>query len=125
MQDAKNMAKETSKLLELRQREVGVCSTGVIGLPMPMMRIEQKYEELVAGLGPKNGNDVARSILTSDTHEKEFAISFELHGKRVRIGGCAKGAGMINPNMATMLCFSHHRCQHRERLPKGSDRKQR
>ena len=105
MQDAKNMAKETSKHLELRQREVGVCSTGVIGLPMPMIRIEPKYEELVAGLGSKNGNDVARSIITSDTHEKEFAISFELHGKRVRIGGCAKGAGMINPNMATMLCF--------------------
>ncbi|HBF18253.1 MAG TPA: bifunctional glutamate N-acetyltransferase/amino-acid acetyltransferase ArgJ, partial [Verrucomicrobiales bacterium] len=96
MQDAKNMAKETSKLLGLRQREVGVCSTGVIGLPMPMIRIEPKYEGLVAGLGPKNGNDVARSIITSDTHEKEFAISFELHGKRVRIGGCAKGAGMIN-----------------------------
>lgn len=105
VQDAKNMAKETARLLNLRQREVLVCSTGVIGLPMPMMRIEPHYQKLVEGLGPKNGNDVARAIITSDTHEKEFAISFKLGGKRVRIGGCAKGAGMINPNMATMLCY--------------------
>ncbi|MGD1978357.1 MAG: bifunctional glutamate N-acetyltransferase/amino-acid acetyltransferase ArgJ [Akkermansiaceae bacterium] len=105
MQDAKNMARETARLLDLRQREVAVCSTGVIGLPMPMMRIEPKYEELVNSLEKKQGNHVARSIITSDTHEKEFAISLELHGKRIRIGGCAKGAGMINPNMATMLCF--------------------
>lgn len=105
MQDARNMTKETARLLDIKQREVAVCSTGVIGLPMPMMRIEPHYEKLVEGLDPKKGNDIARAIITSDTHEKEFAISFELEGKRVRIGGCAKGAGMINPNMATMLCF--------------------
>lgn len=105
MQDAKNMAKETARLLDLRQREVLVCSTGVIGLPMPMMRIEPHYQSLVDGLHPKKGSDVAKAIITSDTHEKEFAISVQLGGKRIRIGGCAKGAGMINPNMATMLCF--------------------
>jgi glutamate N-acetyltransferase/amino-acid N-acetyltransferase len=79
--------------------------TGVIGLPLPMARIEPNYQKLVEGLAPKKGREVARSIITSDTHEKEFAISLELHGKRIRIGGCAKGAGMINPNMATMLCL--------------------
>lgn len=105
MQDARNMTKETAHLLKLTQKEVAVCSTGVIGLPMPMMRIEPHYEALVEGLGEKKGTDVAKSIITSDTHEKEFAISFEIDGKRVRIGGCAKGAGMINPNMATMLCY--------------------
>lgn len=105
MQDARNMTRETARLLNLTQREVVVCSTGVIGLPMPMMRIEPRYEALIEGLGDKKGNDVALSIITSDTYEKEFAISFEIGGKRVRIGGCAKGAGMINPNMATMLCF--------------------
>ena len=105
MQDAKNMARETARLLDLRQRQVAVCSTGVIGLPLPMMRIAPRYEELVASLDRKKGNEVARAIITSDTHEKEFAISLELHGKRIRIGGCAKGAGMINPNMATMLCL--------------------
>ncbi len=105
MQDAKSMAKVTARLLGLRQRQVAVCSTGVIGLPMPMMRIAPHYQDLVAALDRKKGNEVARAIITSDTHEKEFAISLELHGKRIRIGGCAKGAGMINPNMATMLCF--------------------
>ncbi len=99
------MAKETARFLNLKQREVAVCSTGVIGLPMPMMRIDPHYEALVAGLDEKKGNDVARAIITSDTVEKDFAISVELGGQRVRIGGCAKGAGMINPNMATMLSF--------------------
>lgn len=103
--DAKSMARETGRFLELRQRQVAVCSTGVIGLPMPMMRIEPNYGNLVSGLNSKKGHEVAQAILTSDTCEKEFAISLELHGKRIRIGGCAKGAGMINPNMATMLCF--------------------
>ncbi|MFT6381702.1 MAG: glutamate N-acetyltransferase/amino-acid N-acetyltransferase, partial [Akkermansiaceae bacterium] len=105
MRDARNMTKETARLLSIKQREIAVCSTGVIGLPMPMMRIEPHYGSLVEGLDAKKGNDIARAIITSDTHEKEFAISLELEGKRVRIGGCAKGAGMINPNMATMLCF--------------------
>lgn len=105
MQDARNMTKETARLLKLKQREVAVCSTGVIGLPMPMIRIEPHYEALVSGLDSKKGNEVARAIITSDTHEKEFAISLQLGGQRVRIGGCAKGAGMINPNMATMLCY--------------------
>ncbi|MGC6466016.1 MAG: bifunctional glutamate N-acetyltransferase/amino-acid acetyltransferase ArgJ [Akkermansiaceae bacterium] len=105
MKDARNMARETAKLLKLKQREVGVCSTGVIGLPLPMARIEPNYGALVETLGPKKGHEVASAIITSDTHEKEFAISLELDGKRIRIGGCAKGAGMINPNMATMLCF--------------------
>ncbi len=105
MQDARNMTKETARLLDIKQRQVAVCSTGVIGLPMPMMRIEPHYEALVEGLDPKKGTDVAKAIITSDTHEKEFAISLELGGQRIRIGGCAKGAGMINPNMATMLCY--------------------
>src|SRR5690606_38169308 len=79
--------------------------TGVIGLPMPMVRIEQRFDELVEGLGSGRGTDVARAIITSDTHHKEIAISFDLGGHRVRIGGCVKGAGMISPSMATMLCF--------------------
>lgn len=85
--------------------QVGVCSTGVIGLPMPMMRVEPKIEDLVTRLAAKQGNHVARAIITSDTHEKELAISFDMGEHRVRIGGCVKGAGMISPSMATMLCF--------------------
>ena len=105
MKDARDMTKETAKLLGIKQRQVAVCSTGVIGLPLPMMRIEPHYPALVAGLNSKGGDDVAKAIITSDTHEKQFAISFQLGDQRIRIGGCAKGAGMINPNMATMLSF--------------------
>ena len=103
--DARTMADGIAKPLGLKRSEVGVCSTGVIGLPMPMSRIEPRFSELVAGLAPKQGHQVAESIMTSDTRAKELAISFDLGGTRVRLGGCVKGAGMICPNMATMLCF--------------------
>lgn len=103
--DANAMAAAVARQLGLKRAEIGVASTGVIGLPMPMMRVEPNYQALVAGLGPKNGSDVAAAIITSDTHLKEIAISFDLGGHRVRLGGCVKGAGMISPSMATMLCF--------------------
>ena len=103
--DATSMCEDVAKGLGLKRTEVGVCSTGVIGLPMPMARITPHIPQLVEGLALKNGNDFARAIITSDTHEKEVAISFEIGEHRVRIGGCVKGAGMISPSMATMLCF--------------------
>lgn len=103
--DARTTTKLVAKGLGIRQRQVAVCSTGVIGLPMPMARIEPKISELIAGLGDKNGTEAAQAIMTSDTRKKEIAISVEIGGHRVRIGACAKGAGMICPSMATMLCF--------------------
>ncbi len=103
--DANAMCDGVAKPLGLKRAEIGVASTGVIGLPMPMVRVEPKYDALVKGLGAKNGPDVAAAIITSDTHAKEVAISFDLGEHRVRIGGCVKGAGMISPSMATMLCF--------------------
>ena len=103
--DANAMCDGVAKPLGLKRAEIGVCSTGVIGLPMPMVRIDPKFDALVSKLGPKNGADVAAAIITSDTHPKEVAISFDLGDHRVRIGGCVKGAGMISPSMATMLCF--------------------
>lgn len=103
--DARTTTKLVAKGLGIRQRQVAVCSTGVIGLPMPMARIEPKIPELIAGLGDKNGTEAAQAIMTSDTRKKEIAISVEIGGHRVRIGACAKGAGMICPSMATMLCF--------------------
>ncbi|MFK7911162.1 MAG: bifunctional glutamate N-acetyltransferase/amino-acid acetyltransferase ArgJ [Akkermansiaceae bacterium] len=105
LSDARKTAKLIGRALGVRQRQVAVCSTGVIGLPMPMTRIEPKLPELVAALGEKNGNDVAQAIMTSDTQKKEIAISVKIGGHRIRIGACAKGAGMICPSMATMLCF--------------------
>jgi len=105
LHDAKAMADGVAKPLGLKRGEVGVCSTGVIGLPMPMDRVAPRFDKLVAALGPRRGGEVARAIMTSDTRPKELAISFELGGQRVRLGGCVKGAGMICPSMATMLCF--------------------
>lgn len=103
--DANSMCDAVAKPLKLKRSQIGVASTGVIGLPMPMVRVEPKYDELLERLGPKNGSDVAAAIITSDTHAKEIAISFDIGEHRVRLGGCVKGAGMISPSMATMLCF--------------------
>ena len=103
--DAREMADGVAKPLGLKRSEVAVCSTGVIGLPMPMVRITPKFEALVDGLARKQGTEVARAIMTSDTREKELSVSFDLGSHRVRLGGCVKGAGMICPSMATMLCF--------------------
>ena len=105
IRDANSMCDAVAKPLRLKRSEIGVASTGVIGLPMPMVRFEPKYDELLERLGPKNGSTVAEAIITSDTHAKEVSISFDLGEHRVRLGGCVKGAGMISPSMATMLCF--------------------
>ena len=105
MEHARTMARETAKFLGIKQREVAVASTGVIGIPLPMQKITPKFPALVEGLQLDRGNDIAKAIITSDTVEKEFAISLMIGDNRIRIGGCAKGAGMINPNMATMLCY--------------------
>lgn len=94
-----------AKELGLKPSEVAVCSTGVIGLPMPMMRIEPRLPELCKNLTAEKGHDVASAIITSDTREKEVAVELTINGKAVRIGSCCKGAGMIAPCMATMICL--------------------
>lgn len=105
IRDANAMCDAVAKPLKLKRAEIGVASTGVIGLPMPMVRLEPQYTQLLEKLSPDHGSDVAAAIITSDTHAKEVAISFDLGEHRVSIGGCVKGAGMISPSMATMLCF--------------------
>lgn len=105
IQDARKCTRLVGNLLDLKQSQVAVCSTGVIGLPMPMVRIEPKFSELVSNLKRGEGTCVAKAIMTSDTCHKEISVSLEIGGVRVKIGACAKGAGMINPHMATMLCF--------------------
>ncbi|MDO5450366.1 MAG: bifunctional glutamate N-acetyltransferase/amino-acid acetyltransferase ArgJ [Akkermansia sp.] len=94
-----------AKNLGLKPGEVAVCSTGVIGLPMPMVRIEPRLPELCQNLSADKGHDVASAIITSDTCEKEVAVEISIGGKPVRIGSCCKGAGMISPCMATMICL--------------------
>ncbi|NNC88241.1 MAG: bifunctional glutamate N-acetyltransferase/amino-acid acetyltransferase ArgJ [Akkermansiaceae bacterium] len=105
IEDARAMADGVAKPLGLTRREVGICSTGVIGLPLPMERIAPGLATLAGDLSRRNGGAVADAILTSDTCRKEIAVTVDLGGHSYRIGACAKGAGMICPSMATMLCF--------------------
>ena len=86
-------------------RNVIVASTGVIGQPLNLEPIEQGMEALVAGLSEKGGQAAAEGIMTTDTVLKEIAVEFTVGGKVCRMGGIAKGSGMIHPNMATMLVF--------------------
>ena len=105
IQNARRMTQAVARQLGLKERQVLVCSTGRIGRDLPIEKIEQFMPALVAGLSSSGSDVVAKAIMTSDTFQKEIAVELPLADKRVRIGGIAKGAGMINPDMATMLCF--------------------
>jgi glutamate N-acetyltransferase/amino-acid N-acetyltransferase len=102
LKDARAMCAAAAELLGLKQKEVLVCSTGRIGVPMPMDRIAKG----IAALKPsRNGSAAsAAAIMTSDTFAKEYAVEVKTSKGSFRVGGIAKGAGMIDPNMATMLC---------------------
>ena len=89
--------------LGLAPDEVLICSTGVIGVPIPMDILMAGLDPLAEGLGSEGGAAAARAILTTDLVDKQIALEAELGGRTVRIGGMAKGSGMIHPNMATML----------------------
>lgn len=101
--DAKAMTENTAKHLGLNVEEVLVCSTGVIGVELPMSLVNAGINDIK--LAEDGGHLMARAILTTDTRPKEIAVSFDLNGKTVTIGGITKGSGMIHPNMATMLAF--------------------
>ena len=91
--------------LGLAAEEVLICSTGVIGVPIPMETLLAGLDPLVAALSPEGGDAAARAILTTDLIDKQIALEADLGGRRVRIGGMAKGSGMIHPTMATMLAM--------------------
>lgn len=101
---ARTMASTTAKALGLNQREVQICSTGIIGVPLPIERIEPKIGGLAESLS-RNSGPAAEAIMTSDTKPKSVAVTVKIGDKKVKIGAIAKGSGMINPHMATMLCF--------------------
>jgi glutamate N-acetyltransferase/amino-acid N-acetyltransferase len=82
-----------------------VCSTGRIGVRLDMDKIRPGIDALSAALSPTGGEDAARAILTTDTRPKRFTATFTADGRACRLTGFAKGAGMIRPNMATMLAF--------------------
>ena len=99
------MAELVSGELGIPAIDVAVASTGVIGQPLSLEPIKGGIGELAAGLSADGGHEAALGIMTTDTVPKEIAVEFECGGKTCRIGGIAKGSGMIHPNMATMLVF--------------------
>ncbi len=122
LKDALAMAATVAGELHMPAEEVLVGSTGRIGVAMPMANVKKgiRHASALLGNAPEHAAEVAEAIMTSDTHRKEVAVEFTLSGKKVRIGGICKGAGMIQPGMsatgrrpaavpaglhATMLCF--------------------
>lgn len=102
---AKRMCELAAKALGLQTEEVIVASTGVIGQVLPIEPIEAAIPELVKGLSYQGNEKAMQAIMTTDTIEKQVAVEFVVDGKTVRVGGMAKGSGMIHPNMATTLNF--------------------
>ena len=102
----------TAESVKALARELGippysilVCSTGVIGRTFPLKKLIESIPLATESLAKDGGNKAAQAILTTDTCTKEIAFSFMIEGREVKIGAIAKGSGMMNPNMATMLCF--------------------
>ncbi len=103
--DAEEMTRLAADTLGITAEDVLVCSTGVIGVELPMSLIRSGVTQIV--LDDAGGNQLARAMMTTDTHPKETAVSFTTAtGQTITIGGVAKGSGMIHPNMATMLSFA-------------------
>ncbi len=102
---AEKMSKMTADALGINPSDIVVASTGVIGQPLDTAPIQNGMAELCGGLSENGGADAAEAIMTTDTIPKEIAVEFTLGGKVCRMGGIAKGSGMIHPNMATMLVF--------------------
>ena len=106
--DGVDIAEQMSALLAselgISNDDVVVASTGVIGQPLPIAPIKEGIPALVASLG-NNSRLAAEAIMTTDTRLKEIAVSFSIGGVECKMGGIAKGSGMIHPNMATMLVF--------------------
>jgi glutamate N-acetyltransferase/amino-acid N-acetyltransferase len=102
LKDALAMCEAAAGLLGLKPQDVLVCSTGRIGVPMPMDRLAKG----ISAIQPTRSGSLASAgaIMTSDTFAKEYAVEVKTAKGSFRVGGIAKGAGMIDPNMATMLC---------------------
>ena len=101
--DAKEICQLISKKLSINLEDVLVCSTGMIGVELPMALLRKGIESI--SLDDNGGHEFAQAIMTTDISTKEFAVTFDIQGENITLGGCAKGAGMVHPNMATMLCF--------------------
>ena len=104
---AREMCELAADALRIASRDVIVASTGVIGQPLPIAPIRSALPALARELAdtPEAASNAAEAIMTTDTFEKQISVAFTLGGKLCHIGGMAKGSGMIQPNMATMLAF--------------------
>ena len=102
---AEQMSDLLANELKISANDVVIASTGVIGQPLSIEPIKNGIPELVSGLADNKSAEAAEGIMTTDTRLKEIAVSFTVGGKVCKIGGIAKGSGMIHPNMATMLVF--------------------
>ncbi len=105
VEKAEAMCALAAKELGISAEEVLVASTGVIGQILPIEPIEKNVSALAEGIAYDGNERAATAIMTTDTVKKEYAVEFELGGKVCRLGGMAKGSGMIHPNMATTLNF--------------------
>lgn len=103
--DARATQEITAEALGCTAEDVIVASTGVIGVNLPMDKMERGLRAAVAALSADGSENAGNAILTTDTYSKSCAAEVEIAGKKVRFGAIAKGSGMIQPNMATMLCF--------------------
>ncbi len=102
--NAESMCKLVAGRLNLQQNSVLVASTGIIGVQLPMEKINVGIDKVVDALS-RDGDLATKAIMTTDTTEKNIAVELEIQGKTITIGGIAKGSGMIHPNMGTMLGF--------------------
>jgi glutamate N-acetyltransferase/amino-acid N-acetyltransferase len=102
---AEQMSSLLSKALCIDEKDIVVASTGVIGEPLDIKPISDGIPALIHSLSEDGSAEAAEGIMTTDTVKKEVAVEFEIGGKTCRIGGIAKGSGMIHPDMATMLVF--------------------
>lgn len=105
LRDARHICRLAAELLNVPEKQVFNASTGIIGVPLPMEKIEAGVRDAAAKLSSDGGESASLAIMTTDTVPKTSAYEFEIGGKTVRVGGMCKGSGMICPNMATMLCF--------------------
>ncbi len=103
--DTRDLTRETGRLLRIPETAILPASTGVIGTPLPAAKIKAALPDLIARLRPEGLPEVAAAIMTTDTRPKTALIQEKIWGKKITLAGMAKGAGMIHPDMATLLSF--------------------
>ncbi len=105
LRDAEETTRILSKAVGIKKDSILVASTGIIAKPLPLLKLKNSIPKLVMGLSRYGINKAKIAILTTDTFTKEVTVKFNIGSQIITICGIAKGAGMIAPNMATMLCF--------------------